>query len=122
MKGGSILANFRLRKMEQNATQARLEHERKRQEENRAFFEQQRRQENALAAEEEHERLEREQFQQRMLNLRLRTERYINNLYKNQQKVTKKNRKKLYRNTGTSRNLLKRVVPLPSDTFVWNWK
>jgi hypothetical protein len=121
MKGGSILANFRLRKMEQNATQGRLEHERKRQEENRAFFEEQRRQENAWIAEQERERQERAQYEQRVLNLRLRHERLINNLHENHKRPTKKNRKKLYRYSGTSRNL-RRAVPQLPNTFVWNWK
>jgi hypothetical protein len=110
MKGGSILANFRLRKMEQNATQGRLASEQKRQEENRAFFEQQRRQENAWIAEQERERREREEYEQRIQNMKLQYKLLLSRLQANQEnrlKNTKKN-KKLYRNTRTSRNLLKR--------------
>ena len=108
-KGGSILANFRLRKMEQNAVAARAAAQQHRNEESQAYMLQEQRERNEWAAEQERERLEAQQYQQRMMNVRLRHERLIKNLRSNQERrYTKRNPKKLYRNTGTSRNLLRR--------------
>lgn len=52
-KGGSILANFRLRKMEQNAVAARAAAQQRRNEESQAYMLQEQRERNEWAAEQE---------------------------------------------------------------------
>jgi hypothetical protein len=121
MKGGSILANFRLRKMEQNAAATIAANRKRRENESQAYMKQEQQERNMWVAEQERERLDIQRYQQRMQEVRLQHQLLLNRLQANQEnrrsKNTKRNPKKLYRNKGTSRNLLKRR---PAN-YIPNW-
>jgi hypothetical protein len=120
MKGGSILANFRLRKMEQNAAAAFAANQKRRNNESQAYMKQEQHERNMWVAEQERERHDIQRNEQRMQEVRLQYKLLLGRLQANQEnrlKNTKKNKKKLYRNNGTRRNLLKRG----SVNYIPNW-